>query len=103
MTFFCSCCSRSLARGSTETIAVSGLFAGIDSKSPPAKSTTNFGSDIPFTSEEKGVGYLQFNKHGVKIEIGGVDTRPFRLLRRLCDPFESHWNVEEVFRVAGEG
>ena len=32
-----------------------------------------------------------------KIPIGAISGRPFRLLRRLCDPFGLHQNVEEVF------
>ncbi len=62
-----------------------------------AKPRTNSGKNVPLTSEEKGEGYFQLNKHGAKIPIGGIGTRPFRLLRRLCDPFGVPQNVEEVF------
>ena len=61
------------------------------------KLSTHLDSGTPFTSEEKGMGYFHLSKHGAKIEIGGVSTRPFRLLRRLCDPFGPSQKVAEVF------
>jgi hypothetical protein len=62
-----------------------------------AKRGTRIGRDAPFTSEVKGKGYFHFNKHTKKILIGAISGRPFRLLRRLCDPFGLSQNVEEVF------
>ena len=50
------------------------------------------------TIVDKGKGYFKFYKQGQKIEIGGVDTRKFRLLKYLSDPLGIARPTNAVFR-----
>lgn len=41
----------------------------------------------PYCIEEKGVGYLKYNKNSKKIKISRATSRPYKLLRCLTEPF----------------
>lgn len=53
----------------------------------------------PFTEVKGGKGYLKFYKQGPSIEIGGYETRTFRLLQCLCEPFGVQKIIEAVFEA----
>jgi hypothetical protein len=54
----------------------------------------------PYTKVIDGKGYLKFYKEGEKILIGGKNTRPFRLLQCLCEPyFGVQKTIDAVFEA----
>jgi hypothetical protein len=57
----------------------------------------------PYCVAENNIGYLKFGKHGEKIEIGGANNQPFRLLQCLTEPFGIAKSVEIVFEAIREG
>ncbi len=51
----------------------------------------------PFCITESNWGYLKFSKHGEKIKIGKPNTRHFRFLECLLDPFGTPRTLESVY------
>jgi hypothetical protein len=62
---------------------------------------TNKQGDIkPYVKVDSGIGYFKFFKKGENIKIGGKDTRSFRLLQCLCEPyFGIQKTVEAIFEA----
>ncbi len=56
----------------------------------------------PRCIEEGGIGYLQFGEHTEKIEIGGINNQPFKLLRSLMEPLGKPKSVESIFEAIRE-
>lgn len=57
----------------------------------------------PRCVSEDGIGYLQFSVSGEKIEIGGAENQPFRLLQCLIEPLGTARAVELAFEAIREG
>ena len=58
---------------------------------------SNILKENPYTEVRGGIGYFKFYKEGENIEIGGKDTRYFRLLECLCNPFGIEKTIESIF------
>lgn len=56
----------------------------------------------PFCSQENGLGYLQFGLKAEKIEIGGANNQPFKLLQCLTEPFAHPKSIDTIFEVLRE-
>ena len=53
----------------------------------------------PFCIIEGGVAFIKFHKYGKKIKIGKSDSRHFRLLQCLCEPFGTAKTIESIFEA----
>lgn len=56
----------------------------------------------PYCITKKGIGYLKFGKYGEKIKIGRTNSKAFRLLQCLTEPFGVAKSVETVFEAMYE-